>query len=136
MKPILQIENISKRFRISHELQPYLNFRDRLIQLFKRSSTSSEEFWALNKISFTVEAGESIGNRGRHGPQAQRQMPQGACISAYDAGRQFVVKGQCRFVAARLHCRYQQRNLLGGRAWVIGSVDLAYAFREPGRIDA
>jgi len=67
MKPILQIENISKRFRISHELQPYLNFRDRLIQLFRRSSTTSEEFWALNKISFTVEAGESIGIIGKNG---------------------------------------------------------------------
>lgn len=67
MTPILQIENISKRFRISHEMQPYLNFRDRLIQIFKRSTTSSEEFWALNKISFTVEAGESIGIIGKNG---------------------------------------------------------------------
>src|SRR5688572_2872220 len=67
MKPILQIENISKRFRIAHELQPYLNFRDRLIQLFRKSSTSSEEFWALNNISFTVEAGESIGIIGKNG---------------------------------------------------------------------
>jgi lipopolysaccharide transport system ATP-binding protein len=67
MKPILQIENISKRFRISHELQSYLNFRDRLIQLFSKSSTTSEEFWALDKVSFTVEAGESIGIIGKNG---------------------------------------------------------------------
>jgi lipopolysaccharide transport system ATP-binding protein len=67
MKPILQIENISKRFRISHELQPYLNFRDRLIQLFRKSTTSTEEFWALNDISFNVEAGESIGIIGKNG---------------------------------------------------------------------
>jgi lipopolysaccharide transport system ATP-binding protein len=68
MNPILEIENISKRFRIAHELQPYLNIRDRVTQIFSsRKSSSSEEFWALKDISFDVAPGESIGIIGKNG---------------------------------------------------------------------
>ncbi len=68
MKPIIEISGISKRFRISHELQPYLNIRDRVSQIFSgKKSTSTEEFWALKDITFSVEAGESIGIIGKNG---------------------------------------------------------------------
>jgi len=69
MKPILQIENISKRFRIAHELQqPYLNIRDSLAQLVRRrQGSTSEEFWALRDITFDVGAGESVGIIGKNG---------------------------------------------------------------------
>lgn len=68
MKPIIEISGISKRFRISHELQPYLNIRDRVSQIFKgEKATSAEEFWALKDITFSVEAGESIGIIGKNG---------------------------------------------------------------------
>lgn len=68
MKPIIEISGISKRFRISHELQPYLNIRDRVSQIFKgEKATSTEEFWALKDITFSVEAGESIGIIGKNG---------------------------------------------------------------------
>jgi lipopolysaccharide transport system ATP-binding protein len=66
MRPILEIQNISKRFSIQHEGQSYLSFRDRLINIFK-SSTTKEEFWALKDVSFSVGAGESIGIIGRNG---------------------------------------------------------------------
>lgn len=68
MKPILEIRNISKRFRISHELEPYLTFQGRLLNLLRFQRTqSSEEFWALDDISFSIEAGESIGIIGKNG---------------------------------------------------------------------
>ncbi len=68
MNPILEIENVSKRFRIAHENQPYLNIRDSLVQVFRRKkAATSEDFWALKDISFTVEAGESIGIIGKNG---------------------------------------------------------------------
>ena len=67
MKPIIEISGISKRFRIAHELQPYLNIRDRVSQIFRgKKATSTEEFWALKDITFSVEAGESIGIIGKN----------------------------------------------------------------------
>ncbi len=67
LKPILEIQNISKKFRIHHEHQPYLSLRDSLSSLFKRNGSSNEEFYALKDISFEVNTGESIGIIGKNG---------------------------------------------------------------------
>ena len=67
MKPILEIKNISKKFRIQHEKQAYLSLRDSVVSLLKRNNTSTEEFYALNDISFNVNPGESIGIIGKNG---------------------------------------------------------------------
>jgi len=66
MKPILEIKNISKKFRISHEQQPYLSIRDSVANIFK-SKTSTEDFWALNDVCFDVHPGETIGIIGKNG---------------------------------------------------------------------
>ena len=66
MRPILEIKNISKSYRIAHERQAYLTFRDKLTGLFKPSE-QTEEFWALNDVSFSVMPGESVGIIGRNG---------------------------------------------------------------------
>ena len=67
MKPILEIQNISKKFRIQHEQQPYLSVRDSLMSLLKASPNTSEDFYALNGISFDVNPGDSIGIIGKNG---------------------------------------------------------------------
>lgn len=67
MKPILEIQNISKKFRIHHENQPYLSLRDSLTSVFKKKTSTSEEFYALKDVSFTVNPGESVGIIGRNG---------------------------------------------------------------------
>ncbi len=67
MKPILEIQDVSKKFRIRHETQPYLSMRESLGGLFRKSSTTAEDFWALRNVSFTVNAGESVGIIGRNG---------------------------------------------------------------------
>src|SRR5579872_3896351 len=66
MKPVLEIQSISKKFFIDHERMPYYSFRDRLSSLFK-SKQKQEEFWALQNVSFNVMPGESIGIVGRNG---------------------------------------------------------------------
>jgi lipopolysaccharide transport system ATP-binding protein len=69
MKPILEVINVSKKFRLHHESAPYLNFREQLVNLvtFKKSKSADEDFWALKDVNFTVEAGESVGIIGKNG---------------------------------------------------------------------
>src|SRR3990167_3292316 len=71
MKPIIEVNNLSKKYRIG-ERQSYYSFRDTLVDLaqlpFKQNKkTHKEEFWALKDISFKVMPGEVIGIIGRNG---------------------------------------------------------------------
>lgn len=67
MKPILEVQNISKRFRIHHEKQTYLNIRDSISSIFKKDNSSDEVFYALDDVSFNVMPGDSLGIIGRNG---------------------------------------------------------------------
>ncbi|MGP8216195.1 MAG: ABC transporter ATP-binding protein [Bacteroidia bacterium] len=67
MKPILEIKNVSKKFRISHERQSYLSLRDSIISALKPNSSTTEEFYALTNVSFNINQGESIGIIGKNG---------------------------------------------------------------------
>jgi lipopolysaccharide transport system ATP-binding protein len=66
-KPILEIKNISKKFRIQHNAQPYLSLRDSISSLFKRGKHTTEDFYALNDVSFNVDRGESLAIIGKNG---------------------------------------------------------------------
>ncbi|MFA6400828.1 MAG: ATP-binding cassette domain-containing protein [Salinivirgaceae bacterium] len=65
-KPILEIKNISKKYKLRGQESPYLTFRDALTSGFKNNKPK-DEFWALNDVSFDVYPGESIGIIGRNG---------------------------------------------------------------------
>ena len=71
MLPIIEVNNLSKRYRIG-EKQPYYSFRDSLVDLVKapfkqKNKVKNNTFWALKDISFKVMPGEVIGIIGRNG---------------------------------------------------------------------
>lgn len=66
MQPILEISQVSKKYRLRHEHHDYKSLRESLMNVF-RSRITSEEFFALNNVSFNVNPGESIGIIGKNG---------------------------------------------------------------------
>ena len=67
MKPILEIQSVSKKFRLRHEQKSYLSLRESMMGIFKKDSSSNEDFFALRDVSFDVLPGESIGIIGKNG---------------------------------------------------------------------
>jgi lipopolysaccharide transport system ATP-binding protein len=67
MKHILEIQNIGKKFNITHKGSSSSTFREALLGFFKRDEVSSEIFWALKDVNFNVYPGESIGIMGKNG---------------------------------------------------------------------
>ncbi len=66
MKPILEVNNVWKEYKIGGKKQSYENIRDRLKLSFKRKAPK-EKFWALQDISFKAYEGDCIGIVGRNG---------------------------------------------------------------------
>lgn len=67
MKPILEVHNIGKKYRIQHIQGGYLSLRERLMNGLQFNRTESEDFWALQDVSFSLNAGDSLGIIGRNG---------------------------------------------------------------------
>lgn len=59
----IQIEELSKKYTIGS--QNYWTLRHTLSNLFKRQKR--DEFWALDKVSFNINKGDSVGLIGRNG---------------------------------------------------------------------
>jgi lipopolysaccharide transport system ATP-binding protein len=81
-KPIIEVENLGKRYRIGATREPYLSLREELTKKTRRISSAftrilsnsqmkpsynETDFWALNNVSFPVQEGEAIGIIGRNG---------------------------------------------------------------------
>jgi lipopolysaccharide transport system ATP-binding protein len=67
LKPILEVRNLSKQFKIGAKQEPYLSIRDLISNSFNKSKRSDKLFLALDDVSFKVNPGESIGIIGKNG---------------------------------------------------------------------
>ncbi|MBL7813563.1 MAG: ATP-binding cassette domain-containing protein [Saprospiraceae bacterium] len=65
---MIEVKNISKQYKIGQK-QRYLSLRDSVTDFFRfgQKHTEGSDFWALDDVSFEVQAGESIGIIGRNG---------------------------------------------------------------------
>ena len=74
MKPIIEIENLSKCYKIGANKEPYLSLRDEVAKFASRlrprtkdQGQSETDFWALKDVSFSIQEGETVGIIGRNG---------------------------------------------------------------------
>lgn len=70
MQPIIEVKDLSKKYHLG-AYKPYQTLRDSLVGLakrgLKREILKKDEFWALDRISFSVNPGEIIGVIGKNG---------------------------------------------------------------------
>ncbi|MEP7229594.1 MAG: ABC transporter ATP-binding protein [Ginsengibacter sp.] len=67
MKPILEIQHITKQFKLGAKQDGYLALRDAIANPFKKKTGNDKSFLALNDVSFNVYPGQSIGIIGKNG---------------------------------------------------------------------
>jgi lipopolysaccharide transport system ATP-binding protein len=75
--PIIRVENLSKKYTVSHQQEGYTTFRDAmtngvrsLSQRLRGKQThhpSEEDFWALKDVNFEIQQGDRVGIIGRNG---------------------------------------------------------------------
>lgn len=69
MSTVIKVENIGKKYILRHEQsERYKTFAGAITGLMKpKGSSSTEEFWALDDVSFDIQQGDKVGIVGRNG---------------------------------------------------------------------
>ena len=74
--PAVDVENLGKRYRITHGADTYRTLREALMDLAKApirrfrtgsSDSVAEDFWALREVTLQIQPGEVVGVIGRNG---------------------------------------------------------------------
>lgn len=75
--PMIQIENLGKKYRIGALREPYLSLRESVVRKTghiwnvlrgkERIQQRQEDFWALKDVSISVNEGEAVGIIGKNG---------------------------------------------------------------------
>jgi lipopolysaccharide transport system ATP-binding protein len=95
MKPIIKVENVSKRYRIGEPKAPYATLRDTLTEVMhsplkslrREERPDGEAVWALRDVSFEVHPGEIVGIIGHNGAGKTTMLKILARITEPTAGR-------------------------------------------------
>lgn len=69
MNSIIEVENLTKIYRLGNLHGSYLTFRDAITQLFKTNPQNREKHFikALDNVNLTIEKGQKIGVIGKNG---------------------------------------------------------------------
>ena len=88
MEPIVEVEDVWKRFKIPHEKRTtILENIAGVLQILGGKTLTYEEFWALKAVNFSISHGESIGVIGENGSGKSTLLRVIANILRPDKGR-------------------------------------------------
>lgn len=139
--PIITVEHLSKRYRLRHEQTArYTALRDVLADRAKgllrggRPRATTEEFMALDDVSFTVNAGDRVGIIGRNGAGKSTLLKVLSRITEPSAGR-VVLEGRVASlleVGTGFHPELTGREniFLNGAILGMGRAEIAAKFDE------